>query len=57
MGRLWDGHRLLIRIEEVEIFTLGERIFFVEKEKTGKVWQERRAQSIESGLRVPGSLM
>ena len=36
MGRFWDGHRLLIRIEDVEIFTLGERGFFVEKEKRGR---------------------
>ena len=36
MGRFWDGHQLLIGIEEVEIFTLGERGFFVEKEKQGR---------------------
>ena len=27
MGRLWDRHRILIGIEDVEIFTLGERRF------------------------------
>ena len=36
MGRFWDGRRLLIGIEDVEIFTLGERGFFVEKEKWGR---------------------
>ena len=37
MGRFWDGHRLLIGIEDVKIFTLGERIFcFWEKEKRGR---------------------
>ena len=36
MGRFWDRHRLLIRIEEVEIFHAGRARFFVEKEKRGR---------------------
>ena len=36
MGRFWDGHRLLIGIEEVENFHAGRAWFFVEKEKRGR---------------------
>ena len=32
MGRFWDGRQLLIGIEDVDIYTLGESSFFVEKE-------------------------
>ena len=35
MGRFWDRHRLLIRIDEVEIFHAGRARFLVEKEKRG----------------------
>ena len=31
MGRFWDGHQLLIGIEDVEIFTLGEHGFLWRK--------------------------
>ena len=33
MGRFWDGHRLLIGIEEVEIFHAGRAQFLVEKKR------------------------
>ena len=36
MGRFWDRHQLLIGIEDVEIFTLGERGFLWRKRKRGK---------------------
>ena len=36
MGRFWDGHRLLIRIEEVGNFHARRARFFVEKEKRGR---------------------
>ena len=32
MGKFWDGHRLLIGIEEVENFHAGRARFLVEKE-------------------------
>ena len=32
MGRFWDGRRRLIGIEDVEIYTLGERVFLWRKE-------------------------
>ena len=36
MGRFLDGHRLFIRMEEVKIFTLGERGFWLRKRKRGR---------------------
>ena len=54
MGRFWDGRRLLIKIEDVEIFTLGERSFLWRKknragsaEKTGT---EKRVQVAGTGV-------
>ena len=57
MGRFWDGHRLLIGIEEVENFHAGIARFLVKKEKTGQVQQDGRSRRRESGLQVPGSLL
>ena len=56
-GKVLVGHRLLIRIEEVENFHAGRAQFLVEREKTGQVRREERAQRREYGLRVPGSLL
>ena len=36
MGRFWDGHQLLIGIEEVENFHAGKVRFFLEKENQGR---------------------
>ena len=36
MGRFWDGHRHLIGIDYVEIYTLEERGFLWKKEKRGR---------------------
>ena len=35
MGSLWDGHRLLIGIEEVENFHAGRARFFCGERKNG----------------------
>ena len=36
MGRFWDGRQLLIGIEDVDIYTLGERGFFCGERKRGR---------------------
>ena len=54
MGRFWDGHRLLIGIEDVEIFTLGERIFLWRKRNgagsAGKTGTEERVRVADTGV-------
>ena len=54
MGRFWDGHRLLIGIEDVEIFTLGERGFLWRKRNgagsAGKAGTEKRVQVAGTGV-------
>ena len=54
MGRFWDGHRLLIGIEYVEIFTLGERGFFRRKRNgaglAGRTGTEDRVQVAGTGV-------
>ena len=53
MGRFWDGHRLLIRIEEVENFHAGRARFLVEKEKNGAGSSGRTG--MEERVRVAGT--
>ena len=54
MGRFWDRHRLLIRIEDVEMFTLGERGFLWRKRNragsAGKTGTEERVRVAVSGV-------
>ena len=54
MGRFWDGHQLLIRIEDVEIFHAGRARFFVEQrngaDSAGKTGTEERV--LVAGTRV-----
>ena len=54
MGRFWDGHRLLIGIEDVEIFTLGERGFLWRKRNgagsAGKMGTEERVRFAGTGV-------
>ena len=46
MGRFWDGHQILIGIEDVEIFTLGEHGFLCRRRNgagsAGKTVTEER---------------
>ena len=50
MGRFWDGHPLLIGIEDVEIFTLGEPVLFWRKRNgaglAGKTGTEERVRVV-----------
>ena len=54
MGRFWDGHRLLIGIEDVEIFTLGERGFLWRKRNgagsAGRTGAEERVRVAVTGV-------
>ena len=55
MGRFWDGHRLLIGIEEVEIFLRWESaVFSVERENgaglAGRTGTEERFQVAGTGV-------
>ena len=54
MGRFWEGHQLLIGIEDVEIFTLGERVFLWRKRNgagsAGKTGTEERVRVADIGV-------
>ena len=54
MGRFWDGHQLLIGIEDVEIFTLEERSFWWRKRNgagsAGKTGTEERFRVAGTGV-------
>ena len=54
MGRFWDGHQLLIGIEDVEIFTQGERGFLWRKRNragsAGKTGTEERVRVAGTGV-------
>ena len=55
MGRFWDGHRLLIGIEEVETFHAGRaRFFIVERENgagsAGRTGTEERGRVAGTGV-------
>ena len=52
MGRFWDGRRRLIGIEDVEIYTLGERVFLWRK-KNGA--GSAGGTGIEERVRVAGT--
>ena len=51
---IWDGHRLLIGIEEVEKFHAGRARFFVEEENraglAGRTVTEERVQVAGTGV-------
>ena len=54
MVRFWDGHRILIRIKEVENFHAGRARFFVEKENgagsAGRAVTEERVRVAGTGV-------
>ena len=54
MGKFWDERRRLIRIEDVEIYTLGERGFLWRKENgagsAGRVVTEERVRVAGTGV-------
>ena len=53
MGRFWDGRRSLIGIEDMEIYTLGERNFFWLRKENGAGLAGRTVT--EKRVRVAGT--
>ena len=53
MGRFWDGHQLLIRIEEVEKFHAGRARFFCGERENGA--GSTRRTGTEERVRVAGT--